>query len=190
MHPRWPHGNAAARPRLLRPDLPRPDLPRPDLPRPDLLQPDLLQPGRLQPDLLRPRRLRPRTARRWSVAGPITVLAAAAALVTGCGHSGAPAATKAVSHPATPCGSAKTPANVPVQIQVAKGKVACADAMTIERAYTSAVAQGRAPGNGRGPVEISGWKCQAFTTPVSLKTGDVSACRRSGAEILAILPPP
>jgi hypothetical protein len=165
MHPRWPHGNAAARPRLL-------------------------GPRQLGPRQLGPRQLGPRSARRWSVAGQIALLAAAAALVAGCGHSGAPAAAKAVSHPATPCGSAKTPANVPVQIQVAKGKVACPEAMTIERAYTSAVAQGRAPGNGRGPVEVSGWKCQAFTTPVSLKTGDVSACRRSGAEILAVLPPP
>ena len=165
MHPRWPHGNAAARPRLPGSRLPGSRLPGSRL-------------------------LRPRSAGRWSVAGQIALLAAAAALVAGCGHSAAPAAAKPVSHPATPCGSAKTPANVPVQIQVAKGKVACADAMTIERAYTSAVAQGRAPGNGRGPVEVSGWKCQAFTTPVSLKTGDVSACRRSGAEILAVLPPP
>jgi hypothetical protein len=103
MHPRWPHGNAAARPRLL------------------------------QSRLLRPRLLRPRSARRWPAAGQIALLAAAAALVAGCGHShsAAPAATKAASHPATPCGTAKTPANVPVQIQVAKGKVACADAMTI-----------------------------------------------------------
>ena len=167
MHPRWPHGNAAARSRLRRsaPDQP-PALPQsPVLPR--------LRPGR-----------------RWSLAGHLALLAAAGALVAGCGHSAAPAAAKAASHPATPCGTAKTPANVPVQIEVAKGKVACADAMTIERAYTTAVAQGRAPGNGRGPVEVSGWKCQAFTTPVSLKTGDVSACSRTGAEILAVLPPP
>jgi hypothetical protein len=129
---------------------------------------------------------------RWphrTAAGAV-LLAAAAALLAGCGHPAAPAATKAVSHPATPCGSAKTPANVPVKIEVAKGKVSCPEALTIERAYTTAVAQGRAPGNGRGPVQVSGWKCQAFTTPVSLKTGDVSACYRSGAEILAVLPPP
>jgi hypothetical protein len=128
--------------------------------------------------------------RRRSLAGHLALLAAAAALVAGCGHSSAPAAANAVTHPATACGSAKTPANVPVKIEVAKGKVACTDAMAIEHAYTSAVAQGRAPGNGRGPVQVSGWKCQAFTTPVSLKTGDVSACYRSGAEILAVLPPP
>ena len=162
MHPRWPHGIAAAR--------------SPMLGRAPLAGPPTLR--------------RPRPGRRWSSAGHIVLLAAAVALVAGCGHSAAPAATKAVSHPATPCGSAKTPANVPVQIEVAKGKLACAEAMTIERAYTSAVAQGHAPGNGRGPVQVSGWKCQAFTTPVSLKTGDVSACYRSGTEILAVLPPP
>jgi hypothetical protein len=128
--------------------------------------------------------------RRRSLAGHLALLAAAAALVAGCSHSSAPAAAKAVTHPATACGSAKTPANVPVKIEVAKGKVACTDAMAIEHAYTSAVAQGRAPGNGRGPVVISGWKCQAFTTPVSLKTGDVSACYRTGSKILAVLPPP
>jgi len=174
MHPRWPHGTAAARP-------PMPGR-APLRPPPALRQAPLLP----QPPAPRP----PCPGRRWSWGGHIVLLAAAAALVAGCGHAAAPAATKAVSHPATPCGSAKTPANVPVKIEVAKGKVACADALTIERAYTSAVAQGRAPGNGRGPVQVSGWKCQAFTTPVSLKTGDVSACYRNGAEILAVLPPP
>jgi hypothetical protein len=121
---------------------------------------------------------------------PLVLLAAAAALLAGCGHSAGPAATKTVSRPAVQCGSAKTPANVPVKIEVAKGKVACADALAIEKSYTSAVARGQAPGNGRGPVTISGWTCQAFTTPVSLKTGNVSACYRSGTEILAVLPPP
>jgi hypothetical protein len=133
----------------------------------------------------------PRPLRRpAAVPRQIALLAVVAALAAGCGHAARPAAAKPVSHPAVTCGSAKTPANVPVQIQVARGKVACTDAMTIEHAYTAAVAQGHAPGNGRGPVVISGWKCQAFTTPVSLKTGNVSACYRPGAEILAVLPPP
>jgi hypothetical protein len=128
---------------------------------------------------------------RW----PLGLLVAATALLAGCGHPGpaagaGPASHPPASHPATLCGSAKTPANVPVKIEVAKGTVACADAMTIEKSYTAAVAQGRAPGNGRGPVKISGWTCQAFTTPVSLRTGNVSACYRSGTEILAVLPPP
>ena len=121
----------------------------------------------------------------------LVLLAAATALLAGCGHPAAPAAAARPSaHPATRCGSAKTPANVPVTIEVATGKVACADAMAIESSYTAAVARGQAPGNGRGPVTVSGWTCQAFTTPVSLKTGNVSACHRSGAEILAVLPPP
>jgi hypothetical protein len=120
----------------------------------------------------------------------LVLLAVAAALLAGCGHPASPAATKTASHPAVQCGSAKTPANVPVKIEVAKGKVACAAALAIEKSYTTAVAQGHAPGNGRGPVTISGWTCQAFTTPVSLKTGNVSACYRTGTEILAVLPPP
>jgi hypothetical protein len=156
MHPRRPHGSAAARPRLPQPR----------------------QPGH--------RQLRRRSVR----CGQIALLAAAAALVTGCGHSAAPAAAKAVPSPPPACGSVKTHANVPVQIEVAKGKVACADAMAVERSYTAAIAQGRAPGNGAGPVQVSGWTCQAYTTPQSLKTGDLSACHRSGAEILAVLPPP
>jgi hypothetical protein len=123
---------------------------------------------------------------RW-----LLVPLAATALLAGCGHSARPAAAATpVSHPAAQCGSAKTPANVPVTIEVAKGKVACTDAMAIEKSYTAAVAQGQAPGNGRGPVTVSGWTCQAFTTPVSLKTGHVSACYRSGTEILAVLSPP
>ena len=135
--------------------------------------------------------MHPRWPHGIALARLIALLAGSAALVAGCGQSGHPAAaTKTASHPATACGSAKTPANVPVKIEVTRGKVACAGALAIERSYTSAIAQGRAPGNGRGPVEVSGWKCQAFTTPVSLKTGDVSACHRSGAEILAVLPPP
>jgi hypothetical protein len=118
-------------------------------------------------------------------------LADAAALLAGCGHSARPAAAATpVRHPAARCGSARTPANVPVTIEVATGTVACADAMAIEKSYTAAVAQGHAPGNGRGPVKVSGWTCQAFTTPVSLKTGRVSACYRGGTEILAVLPAP
>ena len=180
MHPRWPHGTAPAPARAFPPSV----LP-PSVPPPPGLPPPVPPPPA-------PRRTwQPRQPVGWPLARLIALLAGSAALAAGCGQSGhSAAATKTVSHPVTACGSAKTPANVPVKVEVAKGKVACADALAIERSYTSAVAQGRAPGNGRGPVEVSGWKCQAFTTPVSLKTGDVSACHRSGAEILAILPPP
>jgi hypothetical protein len=189
MHPRWPHGTAAARSRIpARSPLPRP--PARPASRPPFRAPRP-GPGTPRPDARgsAPAPRGPGPGRRWSAAGQIVLLAAVAALLAGCGHSAAPAAAKAVSHPAVSCGSTKTPANVPVKIEVAKGKVACPDAMAVERAYTTAVAQGRAPGNGRGPVQVSGWRCQAFTTPVSLKTGDLSACHRSGAEILAVLLP-
>jgi hypothetical protein len=89
------------------------------------------------------------------------------------------------------CGTARTVANVPVQVEVAKGQAPCGMVMTVQRAYTKAVADGRAPGNGGGgPVTVRGWKCQGFPTPVVLRTGWASKCVRAGTEILTILPPP
>ncbi|HUZ22202.1 MAG TPA: hypothetical protein VMV07_00395 [Streptosporangiaceae bacterium] len=114
------------------------------------------------------------------------LVAAVALMAGGCGH---PAA--AASHPATRCGTARTVANVPVKVEVTHGTVACPEALTVERAYTRAIAEGKAPGNGGGgPLDVSGWKCQGFPTPVVLKTGWASKCVRDGTEILAILPPP
>ena len=50
---------------------------------------------------------------------------------------------------------------------------------------------GKVPGNGGGaPVEINGWVCQGFSTPKVLATGQTSACRKAGQEILAVLPSP
>jgi hypothetical protein len=123
----------------------------------------------------------------------LAALAAAAALAAGCGHSAPPgqAGAAVATHKSVACGTAKTPANVPVKVEITKGSVTCAAALAVEHAYTAAVAAGKAPGNGGGgPVEISGWQCQGFATPVMLQTGDVSRCLRSGAEILTILPPP
>jgi hypothetical protein len=114
------------------------------------------------------------------------LLAAVTMTAAGCGHSAA-----AASQPATRCGTARTVANVPVKVEIARGKAPCPTVMTVERDYTKAIAQGRAPGNGGGgPVTISGWKCQGFPTPVVLRTGWASKCVRGGTEILAILPPP
>jgi len=59
--------------------------------------------------------------------------------------------------------------------------------MAVEKSYAAAVDAGKAPGNGRGPVQVSGWTCQYFSTPDQLKTGDVSKCTKPGAEILAVL---
>jgi hypothetical protein len=89
------------------------------------------------------------------------------------------------------CGTTKTAANVPVQVQVKYGKVSCAAALTIERDYAKAIKDGSAPGNGGGgPVKIDGWTCQGFATPVVLRTGQASKCVFRGTEILAILPTP
>jgi hypothetical protein len=129
--------------------------------------------------------------------------AAAALIVTGlaagCGARGSPAASGAAggqgpaggSSGAVACGTTKTAANVPVQVQVKYGKVSCDAAMAIERDYAKAIKDGSAPGNGGGgPVKIDGWTCQGFATPVVLRTGQASKCVFRGTEILAILPTP
>ena len=91
----------------------------------------------------------------------------------------------------TSCGTTKTAANVPVRIEVPHGTVACGAAMNVERRYASAILAGRAPGNGGGgPVQVGGWTCEGFTTPVVLRTGNASKCVKGGTEILAILPAP
>ena len=125
--------------------------------------------------------------------------ALALALVTGCGAQGAaqsPAvATSAESAvPAAtgrPCGTGRTAAGVPVLVEIARGPVACPAAMTLERAYATALASGRAPGNGGGgPVAVRGWVCTGFDTPEILRTGDASKCTKGTAEVLAVLPSP
>src|SRR5277367_5103482 len=102
-------------------------------------------------------------------------LAATAALVAGCGHAGsgqagsgqagkATSAAGASGHQAVMCGSSKTPANVPVKVEVVSGSVACPEALAVEHAYTAAVTAGReagGSGDGGGAVQVSGWKCQA-----------------------------
>jgi hypothetical protein len=131
-------------------------------------------------------------AGRAAMALIVTVLAA------GCGATGPPAApgTARGRGPAggsggVSCGTTKTAANVPVQVQVRYGKVTCDAAMAIERDYARAIKDGSAPGNGGGgPVKIDGWTCQGFATPVVLRTGQASKCVLSGTEILAILPTP
>lgn len=91
----------------------------------------------------------------------------------------------------TSCGSARTAANVPVDVEIAAGSVPCATAISVEQDYANAIRSGKAPGNGGGgPVQVKGWTCQGFATPVVLKTGRASKCVRDGEEILAILPPP
>jgi len=128
-----------------------------------------------------------------------TVLAMlAAGAVAGCGTSAGKQATTAAgssgptvaSVPATPCGTTHTAAGVPVNVEVV-GQASCREALTVERAYSRAVASGKVPGNGGGaPVTIKGWICQGYATPELLATGRASACRRHGTQILAVLPTP
>ncbi len=116
----------------------------------------------------------------------VTLALAVAILgVAACGQSAGAAAGPAS------CGTTRSAANVPVHIEVARGHVACATALRIERGYASAIEAGHAPGNGGGgPVKISGWTCQGFSTPTVLQTGRASKCVQDGTEILAILPAP
>lgn len=132
------------------------------------------------------------TAPAASVALAITLVT----IVAACG-SPAPKSAGTAASSASPasgtasCGTTKTAANVPVQIQVARGQVSCATALAVEREYAKAILSGKVPGTGGGaPVHVQGWTCQGFTTPVVLKTGQASKCVQGTDEILAILPAP
>jgi len=115
--------------------------------------------------------------------------AASSAAPTGAGAPGAGAPGAGAT--ATVCGTTRTAANVPVHIQIARGKVSCATALAVERDYTRAILSGDVPGTGGGaPVHVRGWTCQGFTTPVVLRTGQASKCVLGSKEILAILPAP
>ena len=135
--------------------------------------------------------------RGHSRAVAVSVLAAlAASVLSGCGDApgkqsttaaGGPAAS-ASSAPAIRCGQARTAAGVPVDVEIV-GQASCHDAMTVERAYSRALASGKVPGNGGGaPVAIHGWICQGYDTPQVLATGRASSCRKNGAQIIAVLP--
>jgi hypothetical protein len=135
--------------------------------------------------------------RGHSRAVAVSVLAAlAASIVSGCGDApgkqsttaaGGPGAS-ASSAPAIRCGRARTAAGVPVDVEIV-GHASCHDALTVERAYSRALASGKVLGNGGGaPVAIQGWICQGYDTPQVLATGRASACRKHGSQILAVLP--
>lgn len=135
--------------------------------------------------------------RGHSRAVAMSALAAlAASVMAGCGSApgkqsttaaGGPGAS-ASSAPAIHCGRAKTAAGVPVDVEIV-GHASCHDAMTVERGYSRALASGKVLGNGGGaPVSIQGWICQGYDTPQVLATGHASACRKHGAQILAVLP--
>jgi hypothetical protein len=134
---------------------------------------------------------------RCPARGTLTGLIAVVVALAGCGAAGSaagpgPSAKRVRTDKAvTSCGTAKTAANVPVRIEVQRGTVPCGTAMSVERRYAGAILAGRAPGNGGGgPVQVGGWTCEGFTTPVVLRTGNASKCVKGDAEILAILPAP
>jgi hypothetical protein len=136
----------------------------------------------------------------WPVAAPVLALLAAG-LLAGCG-AGASAKPASSGRPSTPgpaitgkpvakCGTARTAAGVPVEIEVERGSVPCRTALAVERDYARALASGKVPGNGGGaPATIKGWVCRGFATPQVLATGQTSTCSKDGAQILAVLQMP
>jgi hypothetical protein len=140
---------------------------------------------------------RPRALASERLTAPARGIAVAAVLLAALGGCGSPKSSSAGGNTSggtsamTPCGTTKTAANVPVDIQVARGQVACSVALTVEREYAKAILSGKVPGTGGGaPVQVQGWTCQGFTTPVVLRTGQASKCVDGGNEILAVLPNP
>jgi hypothetical protein len=135
----------------------------------------------------------------WPVAAPVLVPCVALSLATACGGTpGAnPAGTQTATAAAAPgppmtrCGTTRTAAGVPVEIEIKPGSVACTAALAVERDYARALASGKVPGNGGGaPATVRGWVCRGFTTPEVLATGHTSSCRKGGAQILAVLQMP
>jgi hypothetical protein len=111
----------------------------------------------------------------------LTVVLIAGLAVAGCGSPAK--ATGPVQ-----CGTSRTPANTPVDIEVTSGHVACSTALTVEHDYTEAILDGKATLNGGGgAVQVDGWTCQGFATPVVLRTGRTSKCVKGSVELLAIL---
>lgn len=109
-----------------------------------------------------------------------------------CGPSGHKTASGDTNKPkVTECGTARTPANVPVKVEITKGQVGCTTAMSVEHDYRQAILNGKGPGaGGGGPVKVGSWMCRVYPTPQVLKTGYASRCTRGGDEILAVLPTP
>jgi hypothetical protein len=121
----------------------------------------------------------------------VAVIALGGSLAVALALAGCGSATKPTAATIQDCGTGRTAANVPVEIEVYRGQVACSAALQIEASYAKAIVQGRAPGNGGGgPVSVSGWTCQGLATPQLLKTGETSKCAKGGREIVAVLKSP
>jgi hypothetical protein len=144
---------------------------------------------------MRVRRPHAAVSERLTASACATVLAAALLIAAaGCGSHAVKSvgtAAKQKETSLTACGTTRTAANVPVDIEITHGQVSCATALAVERAYARAILSGKVPGNGGGaPVHVQGWVCQGFATPVVLRTGQASKCMQGSDEILAILPAP
>lgn len=121
---------------------------------------------------------------RYSALVVLACALASGPLLAGCGAGSASPAAPTIQD----CGTTRTAANVPVEIEVNRGQVACSAALQVEAKYAQAIADGQAPGNGGGgPVTVEGWTCQGLATPELLKTGETSKCAKDGREIVAIL---
>jgi hypothetical protein len=131
-------------------------------------------------------RRRAGTSQRLAASLSLAVVVIAAAVVLGgCGG------TKSNAASIQDCGAGQTAAKVPVEVKIYRGTVSCTAALAVEKSYAKAIEDGDAPGNGGGgPVTVSGWTCQGFTTPQVLKTGDTSKCTRKGTEIVEVLKTP
>ena len=132
----------------------------------------------------------------WPAAAPVLAalilgMVAGCSTVSGARPAGGGAQVIASTSPLPACGTTRTPAGVPVEIEIVHGPVACSAALAVERDYARAVASGKVPGNGGGaPVKVRGWVCKGFATPEVLATGHTSACKKGAAQILAVLKMP
>lgn len=134
-------------------------------------------------------RRRPPVTRVFAMLLMAAALGAAAAACSRSGGTGHGSGSTSPAYVAS-CGSAKTAADVPVQVKIARGHASCSTAKAVVAAYATAIRSGQAPGNGGGgPVKVNGWTCEGFATPVVLHTGKASKCVKDGDEILEILPP-
>jgi hypothetical protein len=134
---------------------------------------------------------------RWPAA--LAIALSGAVLLAGCGAGGSTPAgggstgtgTGGSSAPMTRCGTTRTAAGVPVDIEIAHGAVPCTAALAVEREYARALAAGKVPGNGgAAPAKVQGWTCRGFNTPQVLATGHASTCSKGGTLIVAVLAMP
>jgi hypothetical protein len=121
----------------------------------------------------------------------VALIALGSALMATLALAGCGSKTKPPAASIQDCGTSRTAANVPVEVEVYRGQVACPAALLVEASYAKAIVDGKAPGNGGGgPVTVNGWTCQGLATPQLLKTGETSKCAKDGREIVAILKSP